>query len=62
MNKSKKFYVTIQSPLGGECEFPMYADSLDEATKQADFEYEQAGFPVSRIRPEVVHHEQQSAF
>ncbi|AXR70223.1 hypothetical protein HOT15_gp15 [Dickeya phage Dagda] len=36
----------------------MYAESLDEAAKQADFEYEQAGFPVSRIRPEVIHHEQ----
>jgi len=49
----KKFFVTFQSPLGGEVEVPLYAESLDEAVMLAEVNYEQEGFPVTRIRPEV---------
>lgn len=58
MTKSdKKYFVTFASPLGGECEVPLYAGSLDEATELAEATYSEAGFPVTRVRPEV-HHEQ----
>lgn len=54
--KDKKFLVTFESPLGGEVEVPVYAESLEEAQKLAEVNYEEAGFPVTRIRPEVIHH------
>lgn len=53
-SKSKKFFVTVQG-LIGETEFPMWAESLEQAQEQAEAEYEEAGFIVTRIRPEVRH-------
>lgn len=37
-------------------EVPVYAGSLDEAELKSQ-EYEDAGFVVGRIRPEVIHSE-----
>ena len=53
-SKSKKFYVTIQG-LMGSTELPMWADSLEQAEELAELEYADAGFTVTRIRPEVKH-------
>lgn len=50
--KLNEYHVTIE----GSCqsfEVPIYATNLDEATEIAEATYEEAGFAVTRIRPEV---------
>lgn len=54
MSKSKKFFVTVET-LVGEIEVFIYAGSLEEATEQAEAEYTEQGFNVTRVRPEVIH-------
>ena len=48
----KKFLVTVESASMTH-EVPVYAMSLDEAVQLAEFEYGEAGFVVTRVRPEV---------
>lgn len=49
---SRKFLVQIESASTGH-EVPVYATSLEEAEELAEAQYQEAGFMVTRIRPEV---------
>lgn len=48
---TQKFIVELEGRVQS-FDVPVYAESLEEATLQAQ-EYEDAGFVVGRIRPEV---------
>lgn len=50
--ESRKFLVHIESATMGH-EVPVYAASLEEAEELAEAQYQEAGFMVTRIRPEV---------
>ncbi|NBK20429.1 MAG: inhibitor of host bacterial RNA polymerase [Spirochaetia bacterium] len=54
MSTCKKFFVEVQG-LTDSVELPVWADSLEEAQEIAEAEYEDMGFTVNRIRPEVKH-------
>lgn len=47
-----KYLVTVESATMSH-EVPVYAMSLDEAAQLAEFEYGEAGFAVTRVRPDV---------
>ena len=49
---SRKFLVQIESASTAH-EVPVYATSLEEAEELAEAQYQEAGFMVTRIRPEV---------
>lgn len=49
--EDKKYLITVEG-LKESYELPIYATSLEEATLKSQ-EYEDAGFEVTRIRPEV---------
>lgn len=51
--KSKKFFVTIESAKE-TFEVPVFAIDIEDAKAQAVL-YEDAGFEIVRIRPEVKH-------
>lgn len=48
----KKFFVTIEGS-SQSFEVPVFAQDLDTALELAEWQYEPAGFAVTRIRPEV---------
>lgn len=50
--ESRKFIVQIESATLAH-EVPVYATSLEEAEELAEAQYQEAGFMVTRIRPEV---------
>ncbi|CBV65210.1 predicted bacterial RNA polymerase inhibitor [Salmonella phage Vi06] len=47
---SKKFWATVESS-EHSFEVPVYAETLDEALELAEWQYVQAGFEVTRVRP-----------
>ena len=49
---TNKYYVTIEGQ-GQSFEVPIFAPTLDEAHELAEWQYDSAGFAVTRIRPEV---------
>lgn len=48
----QKYLVQVESTTLSH-EVPVYATSLDEAVQLAEFEYGEAGFTVTRVRPDV---------
>lgn len=54
--RCKKFLVTVEG-LIGSTEVPVWAETLEQAMEYAEIEYVEAGFVVSRVRPEVIHEE-----
>lgn len=51
--KQKKYFVLIESA-AQSYEVPIWAISLEDAAKQAEV-YEEAGYTIARIRPEVTY-------
>lgn len=53
VSDSKKYWVTIESA-AHSFEVPVYGESLDQALEYAEFQYVDAGFAVTRVRPDRV--------
>lgn len=51
VSDSKKYWVTIESA-AHSFEVPVYAESLDQALEYAELQYAEAGFAVTRVRPD----------
>lgn len=54
MKNLKKYIVTLEGRIQ-TFDVPVFAESIEHATELA-VEYEDAGFVVDRIKPEVIHH------
>lgn len=52
VSDSKKYWVTVESA-AHSFEVPVFAESLDQALEYAEVQYEDAGFQVVRVRPDV---------
>lgn len=52
VSTSRKYWVTVESA-AHSFEVPVYAESLEEAFENADWQYTEAGFEVTRVRPDV---------
>lgn len=50
---SKKYWVTVESA-AHSFEVPVFAESLDQALEYAEWQYMEAGFEVTRVRPDRV--------
>lgn len=48
----KRFNVTVETQTHS-FEVPVYAETLEEAHDKAEAEYVEAGFAVTRVRPDV---------
>ncbi|QEQ94735.1 putative bacterial RNA polymerase inhibitor [Erwinia phage pEp_SNUABM_10] len=50
---TKKFFATVESA-SQSFEVPVFAETLEEATELAEWQYVPAGFEVTRVRPQVL--------
>lgn len=51
VSTARKFWVTVESA-AHSFEVPVFAESLDQALTDAEFHYQDAGFEVTRVRPD----------
>lgn len=51
VSDQKKYWVTIESA-AHSFEVPVFAETLDNALEYAEWQYQEAGFQVTRVRPD----------
>lgn len=51
VSDAKKYWVTVESA-AHSFEVPVFAESLEQALEDAEWQYQEAGFQVTRVRPD----------